>query len=69
MIHRVVAIIGMLLLLVGESAFAQRFASAPYGTPAGKSPTADLLRNVGIEQHLGEASLWTPCFATKQGGR
>jgi protein SCO1 len=55
MIPRLVAIVGVLTLLVCEPAFAQRFASAPYGTPAGKSPTADLLRDVGIEQHLGEA--------------
>ena len=35
-----------------SSAAAQRFASAPYGTPAGSSPTAQLLAEVGIEQHL-----------------
>ena len=52
--HRLVALAGVVALLVCPSAFAQRFASAPYGTPAGKSPTADLLRDVGIEQHLGE---------------
>ncbi len=35
-------------------ASAQRFAtSAPYNTPAGQSPTAELLRDVGIDQHLG----------------
>lgn len=34
-------------------ATAQRFATGPaYNTPAGKSPTAELLRDVGIEQHL-----------------
>jgi protein SCO1/2 len=34
-------------------AAAQRFATGPaYNNPAGKSPTADLLREVGIEQHL-----------------
>ncbi len=54
MSHRLVAITGLVALLVCPSAFAQRFASAPYGTPAGKSPTAELLRDVGIEQHLGE---------------
>jgi protein SCO1/2 len=31
---------------------AQRFTSVPYGTPAGSSPSAELLRDVGIEQHL-----------------
>lgn len=34
-------------------AAAQRFATGgPYNTPAGKSPTAEVLRDVGIEQHL-----------------
>jgi protein SCO1/2 len=34
-------------------ASAQRFATgAPYKTPAGKSPTAELLREVGIDQRL-----------------
>ena len=34
---------------------AQRFATGgPYNTPAGASPTAELLRDVGIEQHLDE---------------
>ena len=32
---------------------AQRFATNPYTTPAGQSPSAELLRDVGIEQHLG----------------
>src|SRR5262245_14191982 len=35
-----------------RSALAQRFASNPYNTPAGASPTADFLRAVAIEQHL-----------------
>jgi protein SCO1/2 len=36
-----------------QFAHAQRFATnGPYNTPAGKSPTADMLRDVGIEQHL-----------------
>src|SRR5580704_9354472 len=52
---RLIATVGVLVLFVCQSAFAQRFASAPYGTPAGKSPTAELLRDVGIEQHLGDA--------------
>src|SRR5438128_2428965 len=51
---RITALVGLLILLVFETATAQRFASAPYGTPAGKSPTAELLRDVGIEQHLGD---------------
>ena len=36
-----------------HEATAQRFATGPaYSTPAGKSPTAALLRDVGIDQHL-----------------
>jgi protein SCO1/2 len=41
------------LLPLPRPAAAQRFATGPaYNTPAGKSPTAELLRDVGIEQHL-----------------
>jgi protein SCO1/2 len=41
------------LLASPRPAAAQRFATGPaYNTPAGKSPTAELLRDVGIEQHL-----------------
>jgi protein SCO1 len=47
------AIVVGLALVPFVSAQAQRFASAPYGTPAGSSPTADMLRGVEIEQHLG----------------
>lgn len=46
----------VMIVVVGWSqpAAAQRFASGgPYGTPAGKSPTAALLRDVGIEQQQG----------------
>lgn len=46
------ALIVILAIIRGTSAQAQRFTSVPYGTPAGSSPTADLLRDVGIEQHL-----------------
>jgi protein SCO1/2 len=46
------AMIVVLLILHGIPAQAQRFTSVPYGTPAGSSPTADLLRDVGIEQQL-----------------
>src|SRR6516162_890652 len=43
----------LVLLAASQSAHAQRFATnGPYNTPAGKSPTADMLREVGIEQHL-----------------
>ena len=42
----------VLAIIHGVPAQAQRFTSVPYGTPAGSSPTADLLRDVGIEQHL-----------------
>jgi protein SCO1/2 len=41
------------LLALPQLAQAQRFATnGPYNTPAGSSPTADILRDVGIEQHL-----------------
>jgi protein SCO1/2 len=46
------AVIVVLAIIHGVPAQAQRFTSVPYGTPAGSSPTADLLRDVGIEQHL-----------------
>jgi protein SCO1/2 len=46
------AMIVVLAFIHGVPAQAQRFTSVPYGTPAGSSPTADLLRDVGIEQHL-----------------
>jgi protein SCO1 len=44
----------MVFLIWSHPAAAQRFATGgPYGTPAGKSPTAALLRDVGIEQRQG----------------
>ncbi len=47
---------GVVILIVAAQpppAMAQRFATGgPYNTPAGKSPTAELLRDVAIEQHL-----------------
>ena len=59
---RRISIVGLLLLLRGRYLrWPQRFASAPYGTPAGKSPTADLLRDVGIEQHLGDPAALGRC--------
>jgi protein SCO1/2 len=40
-------------LALPSPAAAQRFTNGPaYGTPAGQSPTAELLGDVGIEQHL-----------------
>ena len=49
-----VAIAIFVLLLSSSTASAQRFATgSPYRTPAGKSPTAELLRDVAIEQQLG----------------
>ena len=43
------------LLTSPHSAAAQRFATGgPYNAPAGASPTAELLRDVGIEQHLDQ---------------
>jgi len=41
------------LLALHRPLEAQRFATNPYTTPAGQSPSADLLRDVGIEQQLG----------------
>lgn len=43
----------VLVFALGGSVYAQRFSSVPYGTPAGSSPTAELIGSVGIEQHLG----------------
>jgi protein SCO1/2 len=52
---RVIAIVGVALILVAwpQLAAAQRFATGgPYSAPAGTSPTAALLGDVGIDQHL-----------------
>jgi protein SCO1/2 len=49
-------------------AAAQRFATGgPYDTPAGQSPTADLLRDVGIEQHLDACLPLDASFRTEAG--
>jgi protein SCO1/2 len=45
-------VLSIIHIIHAVPAQAQRFTSVPYGTPAGSSPTADLLRDVGIEQHL-----------------
>ena len=46
----------VLIVLVGQTAVAQRFATnSPYGQPAGKSPSAQMLSDVGIDQHLDAA--------------
>lgn len=51
-------------------AAAQRFATgAPYNTPAGKSPTAELLRDVQIEQHLGAQLPLDAVFRDEAGRR
>ena len=53
--RRIVMVFAAALFFAAFSrpAAAQRFATGgPYNTPAGASPTAELLRNVGIEQHL-----------------
>jgi protein SCO1/2 len=43
----------LMLAVLPRPAMAQRFATdGSYGTPAGMSPTAELLRDVRIEQHL-----------------
>jgi protein SCO1/2 len=52
---RIVAVIGVALIVVAwpRLAAAQRFATGgPYNAPAGASPTAALLSDVGIDQHL-----------------
>jgi len=46
-------VVALALAAFSPPAAAQRFATGPaYNTPAGKSPTAELLRDVGIEQRL-----------------
>jgi len=48
-------VVALALFASPRPAAAQRFATGgPYNTPAGASPTAELLRDVGIEQHLDE---------------
>ena len=51
----------------GDSVYAQRFSSVPYGTPAGSSPTAELIGDVGIEQHLGTQLPLDAVFRDEQG--
>ena len=63
------AIVGVVIGTGPRSATAQRFATgAPYNTPAGKSPTVELLRDVGIEQHL-EARLPLEALLRDEAGR
>ena len=46
-------IVVSLLIALPSTAIAQRFATGnSYTAPAGKSPTAELLKDVGIDQHL-----------------
>lgn len=60
--------VAIIALSAPEAAFAQRFAtSAPYQTPAGKSPTADLIRDIGIEQHLNGQLPLDAIFRDEQG--
>lgn len=48
-------IVGVAMLALIQPAVAQRFATnGPYQRPAGASPTADLLQDVGIDQRLNE---------------
>ena len=46
---------------------AQMFTSGPYNTPAGSSPTADMIRDIGIEQHLGAQLPLDATFRDEQG--
>ena len=57
----------VLAFVHGVPVFAQRFTSVPYGTPAGSSPTADMLRDVGIEQHLNAQLPLDAVFRDEQG--
>ena len=57
----------VLAFVHGVPALAQRFTSVPYGTPAGSSPTADMLRDVGIEQHLDAQLPLDAVFRDEQG--
>jgi protein SCO1/2 len=51
--HHWIGAAALVLAAWPQSAAAQRFATGgPYGMPAGRSPTAALLRDVGIEQRL-----------------
>jgi len=46
-------VVALMFAAIPPCAEAQRFATGPaYTAPAGKSPTAELLRDVGIEQNL-----------------
>lgn len=51
----------------GTRACAQRFSSVPYGAPAGSSPTADLIRAIGIDQHLGAQLPLDAAFRDEKG--
>ena len=51
-----------------QSAIAQRFATTgPYQSPAGKSPTAELIRDIGIDQHLNRQLPLDAVFRDEQG--
>jgi protein SCO1/2 len=57
----------MISLSLVVPAHAQRFNSDPYGTPAGSSPTAELIRGVEIEQKLGSELPLDAVFRDEQG--
>lgn len=50
-----------------DPARAQQFSSVPYGTPAGSSPTADMIRAIGIQQRLGAQLPLDAAFRNEQG--
>ncbi|WP_010582168.1 SCO family protein [Schlesneria paludicola] len=57
-------------LLIDSTAFAQRFTTgSPYRTPAGQSPTAELLRDIGIEQQLDSQLPLDAVFHDEMGRR
>jgi protein SCO1/2 len=57
-----------LLLTLASPAYAQRFATGgPYKGPAGKSPTAEMVQDVKIEQHLSRALPLDTTFRDERG--
>ena len=68
---RLIAGIGLAFFVLAASpqtAVAQRFATGgAYTSPAGKSPDAELLRDVGIEQHLDAELPLDAVFRDEQG--
>jgi protein SCO1 len=62
-----IVLIFALAFIHGLPVRAQMFTSGPYNTPAGSSPTADMIRDIGIEQHLGAQLPLDATFRDEQG--